>query len=173
MENHAPDPEAELQATLTPILRPALPDDETFLFRLYVSTRKDEMAAWGWSEEHQQFFLQMQYNAQQSGYRAQYAQAESQIIVVQGQDAGRLFAARSAGEIHLVDIALLPEYRGAGIGTVLIGALLDEARSNGQSVHLHVLRENRARRLYERLGFTVSDDDQLYLAMQWRPHSSE
>ena len=51
--------------------------------------------------------------------------------------------ARWADEIRIVDIALLPEYRGAGIGTPLLGELEDEAAAAGKPLSIHVERLNR------------------------------
>ena len=57
-----------------------------------------------------------------------------------------------------MDIALLPEYRGRGIGTALLEELLVEADATGRRVTIHVERFNPARRLYERLGFVEAGD---------------
>ena len=47
--------------------------------------------------------------------------------------------------------------------------VLDEAAAAGKLVILHVARSNRARALYQRLGFAISTRDDVYLEMQWRP----
>ena len=75
----------------------------------------------------------------------------------------------TTGEIRLVDIAVLPEFRNQGIGSFALGRLLDEAKSKGKYVDLQVLKTNSpAIRLYERFGFENTGEDDLYLAMQWR-----
>ena len=65
-------------------------------------------------------------------------------------------------------ISLLPEYRGRGIGTQLLNALLLLLRENGyQGASLSVQKENPALRLYQRVGFRiVSEKDTEYL-MLW------
>jgi ribosomal protein S18 acetylase RimI-like enzyme len=80
---------------------------------------------------------------------------------------------RTASEVRLVDISLLPAARGGGTGTHLICALLEEAAGAGRPVRLHVARGNPALRLYARLGFRVDGDDGMYLAMTWDPPSVE
>ena len=149
-------------------LRSVEPDDEPFLFRVYASTRAAEMAAWGWDQAQQEAFLRMQFLTQQLSYRAQFPGADHRIIMVEDQPAGRILVARTDKEILLVDIALLAEYRNAGIGTGLIRDLQAEAARAGAPVHLHVLKTNpAAARLYERLGFQATEDDGVYLQMKW------
>jgi ribosomal protein S18 acetylase RimI-like enzyme len=91
------------------------------------------------------------------------------VIEVDGARAGRFYVDRRSDDIRIVDITLLPEYRARGIGTALIGALLDEAAGCGQRVSIHVERNNRARRLYERLGFDEVAEHGLYFLMEARP----
>ena len=111
----------------------------------------------------------MQFTAQRYHYEAAYPEAEHRILLRDNRPAGRLLVFRSEGEILLVDIALLPAERGAGIGASLIQDLLDEADQAGKSVTLHVAKDNRARRLYQRLGFETTEDTGMYFKMEWRP----
>jgi ribosomal protein S18 acetylase RimI-like enzyme len=147
-------------------LRPIGPDDMRFLYEVYASTRLDELAPLGWTVEQQAAFLTQQFNAQHQSYRASYASADFQIILVDDRPAGRLYVARSPEEIRLIDIALLPEYRRAGIGARLLRELLDEAAQTGRPVRLHVEKFNPAQRLYERLGFRRVEDHGVYWYME-------
>ena len=134
-------------------LRPATPADEPPLRRIYASTREDEVAQVPWTEEQKTSFLDMQFDAQDRFYREHHAGQAFDVIEVDGEPAGRLYVARWPEEIRIVDIALLPEQRGRGVGTSLISALLREALSTGRKVSIHVERQNPAGRLYRRLGF--------------------
>lgn len=153
-------------------LRPAELDDETFLYQLYASTRAEEMAAWGWSEAQQQGFLNLQFRGQQAHY-AQYPNPDHQIILYEAQPIGRLFVSRHEEEIHLADIALLPKYRGQGIGATLIQNLLMEAAQSGKAVRLYVEKFNRAQQLYLRLGFRIIGDAQSHYFMEWKSPTGE
>lgn len=155
---------------LTPVtLRPVHPDDEAFLFEVYVGTRRDEVATWGWDAAQQEAFLRMQYIAQQRSYQMQCAEAEH-CIILQGEcPVGRLIVVRTDAEVRLANIALLPEYRNLGLGTTLIAGLQAEAARTGRAVRLQVLRHNRAQRLYERLGFVRVGEDALHFSMEHRP----
>jgi ribosomal protein S18 acetylase RimI-like enzyme len=150
-------------------LRPARAEDEDFLFTLYASTRAEEMAAWGWPAAQQEMFLRMQYRALEQRYAAEREVSDQQIILHDDRPIGRLLVARKADEIRLADIALLPEHRGQGIGAALIGDLQDEAEGAGLPLRLHVTCDNRAARLYERLGFITTGDIGSHFKMEWRP----
>ncbi|MFW6077993.1 MAG: GNAT family N-acetyltransferase [Gemmatimonadota bacterium] len=150
-------------------LRDATPDDRELLYRVYASTRREELAAVPWSGEQKDAFLRMQFDAQDRHYREHYADAAFHVVERHGEPVGRLYVARWPDEIRIVDIALLPEHRGRGIGTALLEALLAEADAAGSGVSIHVERFNRARRLYERLGFAEVEDRGVYLLMKRPP----
>ena len=93
------------------------------------------------------------------------------MILVDGEPAGRLYLHRGPSEIRIVDIALVPEHRGGGVGTRLLEDLFAEADEGGKSVTIHVERMNPALSLYERLGFTVAEDKGVYLFLERAPAS--
>ena len=148
-------------------LRPITPEDESFLAGLYASTRTEELAQTNWSDEQKTMFCRMQFNAQTKDYRANYPDASFQIIERDGVAAGRLLVMRSDEAVHVIDIALMPEHRGAGIGTKLLKELQAEARAAGKKLSIYVERFNPARRLYDRLGFQQVAEKEVYLLMQW------
>lgn len=152
-------------------LRQICRDDEPFLFHVYASTRLDELAPLDWSEDAKTAFLQQQFAAQHQHYHTYFAHADFKIILLDDRPIGRLYVARQQDEIRLVDIALLPEYRNAGIGTRLLQDLLAEAAAAVKPVHLHVEKFNPALRLYERLGFSRIADRGVYWFMEWLPSS--
>jgi GNAT superfamily N-acetyltransferase len=154
---------------MTALLRPFHPDDQEFLFKLYASTRLHEIAGFGWPEAQQEMFLRMQFNAQQRWYESMYAQAEHQVVEQDGKPIGRLMVLREKNSALLVDIALLAEHRGQGIGGALIGELIQQCRRQGIPVKLQVLKTNPALRLYERLGFLQTGEDQMYIQMKCEP----
>jgi ribosomal protein S18 acetylase RimI-like enzyme len=148
-------------------LRPVEAGDEEFLYGVYASTRTEELAPVPWTEAQKEAFLRMQFRAQSVDYRSNYPDAEFLVILVDGAPAGRLYVHRRDDELRIVDIALLPAHRGAGIGGALLRRLLDEAAAAGKPVRIHVERFNPALRLYERLGFRSTGDDGVYFLMEW------
>jgi len=159
------------QRTIHPMtsihLRPITPADESFLARLYASTREQELAQINWSDEQKALFCRLQFNAQTADYQRNYPDASFDIIERDGVAAGRLLVLRSDDAVHVIDIALLPEHRGAGIGTKFLRELQEEAAAAGKKLSIHVEVFNPARRLYERLGFKQVEDKGVYLLMQW------
>ncbi len=149
-------------------VRPAGPDDEVFLAQLFASTRP-EFSFLDLPESQKQFLMTMQLNAQRQQYDASYPEAESAIILLHGQPIGRMLVDRNEREFTLIDIALSPEHRNAGIGTNLIRELLNEASAARKPVRLHVAKSNPAQRLYQRLGFSLVADQSMYFEMIFEP----
>lgn len=150
-------------------LRTATVEDTEFLASVYAGTRMDELAVTDWSPERKNQFCRMQFEAQDAHYRQHYQTAEYFIIETRESPVGRLYVDRWTREIRIMDIAILPEHRGRGIGTRLLGELQHEATSCGKSLTIHVERMNPALRLYQRLGFTMIEDKGVYLLMEWKP----
>jgi ribosomal protein S18 acetylase RimI-like enzyme len=151
---------------MTVAVRAAGEADDEVIFAAFASGRIDELAALPWTEEQKGAFLRQQYGAQTTHYRTHFPSAESLVIELNGEPVGRLYVDRGPTELRLMDIALLPQHRGQGIGGHLVRGLLDEAAAAGVPVSLHVEAHNPARRLYERLGFVVVEPGEVYLRME-------
>ena len=153
--------------TTTITLRPATDDDREFLVALYGSTRADELDLVAWPPGRRDAFVRMQYDAQDASYRAQNPHGAFDVVEVDGRPAGRLYVDRRPAEIRIVDIALLPELRGAGIGTCLVERLRAEAAASGRTLSVHVEVHNRATTFYERLGLRAVAERGVYRRMEW------
>lgn len=149
-----------------PRLRPIDAADQAFLQRLYASSRETEMSRSGWPVEAIAAFLQQQFNLQQRYYQEHFPDGEFWLIEHDGEAIGRLYLFWGETTLQLIDIALLPECRGVGLGTALLDELLTRADSRGLAVGLHVETDNPARRLYRRLGFAVVGENGVYLEMR-------
>ena len=150
-------------------LRPVEADDQDFLREVYASTRADELASVPWDQAQKDAFLRWQFDAQARWYAEQYASASREIVLIDGEPAGRLYVHRIEDEILIIDIALLPHHRGNGAGTSLLRDVLAEADAAGKRVTIHVERFNPALRLYERLGFSLVEDQGVYLFLERPP----
>ena len=150
-------------------LRPCAAVDAEFLYRVYVSTRQEELAQVPWDDAAKEAFLRMQFHAQDTHYHTHYADADYQIVEQAGVPIGRLYVQRSTPEMILMDIALLPDWRGKGLGTKMICALVDEADLAGKITSLHVEQFNPAMRLYTRLGFVRFKEEGIYCRMERQP----
>lgn len=140
-----------------------------FLSRVYASTREEELAVTGWDDATKKAFLEQQFRAQHDYYVANYEGASFDVILVDGEPAGRLYVMRGSETVRVIDISLLPGYRGRGIGEGLMRSVMDDAAGAGTSVTIHVERQNRAATLYRRLGFEELEERGVYLLMEWRP----
>ena len=152
-------------------LKPEQPDDDGFLFELYSTTRAEEMALTLWKDEQRRVFLRQQYELRRLHYLRYHSAAEYLLVRRDGERIGRIAIDRTEDEIRIMDIALVPEHRGRGIGSQLIRDLLAEASFENTPVTLHVERRNRAAGLYQRLGFRVIEDGEVYLFLKWVPES--
>jgi len=145
-----------------------LPDDQDFLIRLYISTRGD-ITALPIDQHQKNALLLMQYQAQSQSYALQFPNAVHYIVIFDGNCVGRYMIERKAGEILGIDLALFPESRSLGIGTSIIRSSFEEAAETGRIFVFHVLKSNRAVRLYLRLGCVIADDTATHYKMTWQP----
>jgi len=150
-----------------PTLRPATPEDEPFLRELYRVTRAGEFAALPLAPAQLRALCDTQFDAQLAGYRAAYCQVQQFVVASSDEPAGRLIKARDATSLWLLDIALMPEFRGRGLGGHLVRALQDEARTSASPLRLHVEKSNPWLAWYQRLGFVVEGASGLHYELKW------
>lgn len=149
-------------------LRDVTPEDDAFLREVYASARALEMAVVPWSDEQKTAFLKLQFDAQDSYYRAQFPAAEFQVIMNNDAAVGRLYLLREGDEIRILDITILPDFRSQGIGTSLIKPLLDEAASGDKKVTIWVENFNPSQALFRRLGFSLVQEDGINQLLEFR-----
>jgi len=152
-------------------LRPVGPGDEEFLFAVYASSRGDDLESLGWNSAQIREFLESQYEAHRRVLQSEYRRAEDQVILVNGAAAGRLLVERRDHEIRGVDVALLPEFRNQGIGTLLFVQLQTEATRAQKPLRIQVIRFSPAIGLLEKLGFVRTSETGTHYQMEWRPEA--
>lgn len=157
------------RATGAITLRAATIHDYDFMRRLYHAGREEEMKHFPFDEAQKRAFLDQQFAAQYEHYGIHYPTCERNIVEVDGRPIGRIWIDEWKDEIRLVDIALMPESRGTGIGTKLIEDVLARAIAARKPVTIHVEGFNPALRLYQRLGFQQVDTNGIYFLMKWMP----
>lgn len=148
-------------------LREAVPADREFLFGLYGTTRDDLHQAVPDAALLQQL-LAMQYQAQEAGYRQGFPEARQWLVLKAGHPVGRVVVDIAPAGLRVVDIAVLPQTRRSGAATAVLAALQAQAQAQQLPLHLAVHHTNTAaRRLYEKLGFTATSQDELMAQMTW------
>ena len=162
-------PQLSLPKGETLRLRRVNPDDDPFLLSVYDSTRTEELAQAEWQPGQREAFVKWQFDLQRREYEARFPDAEYNLILINGQPAGRIWIGRNEKQIRLLDIALLPEFQNRGAGTLLVRQLIEEAKQSGKPLrHMVFVLNNDAHRFYERLGFKMIEDLGAYKHMEYK-----
>ena len=150
-------------------MRAVTDDDDAFLLSVYDSTRTEELDQVQWEEGQREAFLKWQFEMQRREYDTRFPDAEYDLILIDGEPAGRIWIGRTDEEIRLLDIAILTAFQNRGAGTILLRRLIDEAKATGKRLrHMVFVLNNNAHRFYERLGFVEIDDVGGYKHMEWK-----
>ena len=142
-------------------------EDEPFLFRLYASTRREELDQAQVPESFREPLLRQQFTAMTEGYRTRFGGASWRVIEFDGRPVGRIIVLESPAEIRVVDLALLEEVRGRGIGSWILQDLQAAAVAQGKPVRLRAFLGTRTEKWYRRLGFTPIEEDGLRVHLEW------
>jgi GNAT superfamily N-acetyltransferase len=136
------------------VLRPARPDDFDFCARLYFSSMAETIR-----------LLKLDVVAQTANLRERWDVAEVEIITSDGADIGWLQKSIKDDALFLEQIFIDAASQNRGIGSGIINRLIDKAKQDGRPVTLGVVKTNPALRLYERLEFRVThqDDHKFYM----------
>ncbi|MFC1452255.1 GNAT family N-acetyltransferase [Verrucomicrobiota bacterium] len=138
-------------------LRPATEADSAFAFdvkkaALGVYVRE----TYGWDEEEQRRLHEQRFHA-----------ARTRIITFQGRDIGLVATREADDRIQFLQLFLLPEAQGKGIGSRVLGQVLGEAARTRRPVVLRVLKCNpRARAFYERHGFALTGETETHYCLE-------
>jgi len=151
-------------------LRPETAADAAFLFALHESVKGAELALMPVADPIRRQLLDMQFRAMIMSYRSGFPAGRFEVITLNEAPIGRLITDSDQGRFHIVYIALLPEWRNRGIGTVLMTSVLDQPRRGGTTCEATVALDNLASlRLWSRLGFTERERNSTDLVLEWRP----
>ncbi|SBS30753.1 ribosomal-protein-alanine N-acetyltransferase [Marinomonas spartinae] len=142
--------------------------DMLFIKNLYYMSREAEMATVPWSLSDKKLFLKKQFTLQKKHFDKVYPQAIKQLILYQGQPIGRLYTVvnEKSKDWHLIDVTLLPERCGLGVGRYLITQLINKVSSKKAKLTLYVHSRNPAYQLYVDMGFEKIGDKEGYYHMQ-------
>jgi GNAT superfamily N-acetyltransferase len=151
-------------------VRPALPEDEIFLYELYRAVRGPQFDLTPLTAEQKEHMLRFQFRAQLSSYTQQYPNSCYHVVLIDAKPCGRLWVAPGQRNFHLVDIAVHPGVQKKGVGTVLIQRLQQEAQRLNLPITSVVDRFNPGSlRFHKRLGFAIIREDPFNYYMEWRP----
>jgi len=151
-------------------LRPVTPADDALLLSIYASTRAEEMKLVPWTAEQKDAFVRMQFVAQKQHYAAMFPAASHDIVYMDEAAIGRVWIDRRDEELHVLDITLLPDYRGRGAGATLLRRLMEEAGASGKAITIYLESFNPSLRIFEHLGFRKEREEGYQLLMKWQAH---
>lgn len=150
-------------------LRKVEEKDASFIEEVYGSTREKELMLTNWTELQKKAFVTMQSMAQLAEYKNKFPGALFQIIMYNNKSAGRFYTWENETEIRLIDITLLPQFRGKGIGSQLLKDLIKKSNRIQKKISLHVEQDNPALELYRQLGFVYIKNNGRHYYMERIP----
>jgi ribosomal protein S18 acetylase RimI-like enzyme len=130
-------------------LRPAQPEDFDYCASLYFEGMDRVIKE-----------LNLNVDAQGTGFRQRWDVGQVRIITLNGTDIGWLQSFAKDDAVFLGQLFVDSALRGQGIGTEVVKGLIEEAARAGQALTLGVVKTNPALRLYERLGFRTTHEDE-------------
>jgi ribosomal protein S18 acetylase RimI-like enzyme len=145
--------------------------DTTFIEMVFRSTREKELRLTNWTELQKNAFIMMQSTAQHADYKRLFPDAFFGIIEYNKKPAGRLYTGETENKIHMLDLTLLPAFRGKGIGTKVFKNLMERASRQQKILSLDVEHGNPALQLYLRLGFKEIKNTGRHYYMEYTPIS--
>lgn len=101
-------------------------------------------------------------------FKEGWDRAPHKIILFDDTPIGVFSVDEHPDHIFFSELQILPEYQKLGIGTQIFKEQMDFARSKKLPLRLQVLRENKARELYLRLGFSVTNTTNTHVMMEWK-----
>jgi len=141
-------------------------EDNNFLFLLYSSTREDELNMTTMNPRQKNVFLREQFDAKSLDYAKKFDDAEFLIVYKKKKAIGRVVY-KIDSSVHLIDIAFVKKSRSGGYGGSILEQLLLKAKELKKVFELSVAVDNqRAIRLYQKLGLKVVNQHGYYYSMQ-------
>ena len=147
-------------------------DDMEFLYRVYVSTR-DDIAQAPVSEEQKQALYWHQFESQHVHYQKYFKGSEFDVVLVNGKPAGRVYVHQTDDEIRIVDLSLLPEFRGKGVGEKVLSEIFEQADRCNKPLRLRVDPNKPALKWYLGLGFQKIEEEEFCWHMERKPNEGE
>jgi ribosomal protein S18 acetylase RimI-like enzyme len=136
-------------------LRPVRAEDYRFAWRLYAEGISPYAAAYtAWVDAEQE-----------ARFESRYKPGSTWVIRRDGTDVGWMELHEIDEELRLNQLYVAAAQQRKGIGSQVMRQVLAKSRETGKPIALNVLKNNPARRLYERFGFTVVDENDMKFFM--------
>ena len=141
-------------------VRKAQATDSEFVFAVKKAAFREYVEQiWGWDDTYQRDL-----------HNRRFASQDLRIIQFHGTDVGFLSTSSTPDTFKINQLYILPECQGRGIGAVCMKCIIDDASLEQKPVTLQVLKINtRATAFYQRLGFTIVDENSTHFQMKRPP----
>ena len=149
------------QPTMNISLRPVRANDFKYCERLYFDGMKSVI------EE-----LKLDWAAQARGFREQWVVTEGEIITLNDSDVGWLQLKILEEGLFIAQLFVDAAFQRRGVGTAVMKQLIAEAERRKRPLLLAVVKSNPAVRLYRRLAFQVTHEDERKFYMKREPQLS-
>jgi ribosomal protein S18 acetylase RimI-like enzyme len=138
-------------------LRPATGADLDFLYELHEATMRVHVhAIWGWDDAFQRDL-----------FTRSFGERPRSIVIVDGADNGVVCIEARAETEYLHTVEIHPRVQRRGIGAAIVRSVIAGAAARGVPASLRVFKVNvGARRLYQRLGFTIVGESETHYDMR-------
>ena len=142
--------------------RPAARSDTEFARRVHHRAYHDVVVAQfgGWDAAAQDRFFESDWD--RPGF---------EVIAHEGVPCGYTCIEDREEDIHVRELALLPDFQAKGIGTSIVQATVERAAERNVPIRLAALRKNRAIDMYRRLGFQETSRTDTHVPLEWQPRS--
>ena len=151
-------------------LRPETAADEAFRFALFCAARPPGEDFSPLGPEMAQRMLRHQFLAQNHSYRKDFPDARFEIVTLDDAPVGYVIVHIGTAEARIVDLAILPGRRSAGLGEAVVRGAAAEAAARALPLRASVLKGNAgALRFCRRIGFApIGEIAPFYIALEWR-----
>ena len=138
-------------------LRAARQEDSGFAFKVKKAALGEYVReTYGWDEDEQRRLHGRRFNP-----------SATRMIMSEGQNVGLITICEADDRVQLLQLFLLPEAQGKGIGSHVLAEVLGEADQVNRLVGLRVLKSNpRAKAFYNRHGFALVGETQTHYIME-------
>ena len=117
--------------------------------------------------EQRENLIEMQYLAKLSAYKSQWADAATYLVKAERLGIGKIILSTYKSGMHIIDVVIAEKYRNKGIGRQLLMLVEQRALDIGcTKLTLSVATNNRAKALYDHLGYKVTVQNETQVAMK-------
>lgn len=139
-----------------------------FLLKVFKEIHPELNYINGVTEEEREELICQQFKVEQSQLIQMYPKAKLNIIMLNEKPIGIIYISHGETSDRILQIGILEDYRGLGIGKKVMNKIIKESVKRGKTVSLQVAWFNqRAYVFYEKLGFKVVENNTVFYEMQY------